>query len=65
LQQKAEDPPFCRSLITDHWSGSFAKKEKRRRRRPANGRYDLFDRTALMFPRDPIEMREASLKDHP
>ena len=50
-------------------SGSSMKKEKRRRRRPANGRHRLeaeaFDRCVLMFPRDPIETREALLRDHP
>ena len=45
-------------------TGSSMKKEKRRRRRPANGRQRLRD-CALMFPRDPIEMREAPLRDHP
>jgi len=45
------------------------KKEKRRRRRPANGRHRLEpegqERCILMFPRDPIEAREALLRDHP
>ena len=38
--------------------GSFAKKEKRRRRCPANGVDRFCKRAALMFPRDPIEPRE-------
>ncbi len=49
-------------------SGSSMKKEKRRRRRPANGRHRFeaeASACALMFPRDPIETREAFLKDHP
>src|SRR5580692_10142009 len=53
-----------RILMTDSWSA------RSRRKRNEDGGVPPMDltglmRSVLMFPRDPIEPREASLKDHP
>ena len=53
-----------RMLITDSWS---ARSRRKRKEDGGVPQMDLIDlkRSALMFPRDPIETREAPLKDHP
>src|SRR3974390_1656934 len=45
--------------------GSSEKKEKRRRRSPANGTRPDEPLAPVVYVWDPIETREAFLKDHP
>ena len=52
-----------RILITDSWTGSFAKE--REKKTAVSRLWGSFDFEPLMFPRDPIETLEAPLKDHP
>jgi hypothetical protein len=43
ISRQQSDYSDRRSLMTDHWPGSFAKKEKWRRRCPANGHNRVWD----------------------
>jgi hypothetical protein len=50
--------------MTDSWSARSRRKRKEDGGVPPMDLTGLM-RSVLMFPRDPIETREASLKDHP